>query len=153
MLATMLGILAQTQTSFKTTTSSGDGGLLGGLFGLVCCCGMFIFLLPMIAGMWKTFAKAGEPGWAALIPIYNVIVLLKIAGHPPVRVIFWMIPIVGIYFQIVDTLDFVRSYGRDIGTLLLLLLMPLIGWPVLGFGSAQYVGPAAGGGARPGARR
>ena len=39
-------------------------------------------LLIMLAAMWKLFAKAGEPGWAIIIPIYNIIVLLKVSGKP-----------------------------------------------------------------------
>ena len=49
---------------------------------------VFLFIIELlvivlvIAGMWKTFAKAGKPGWASIVPIYNVIVLLEIAGRP-----------------------------------------------------------------------
>jgi len=155
MLASILALLAQTQT-FRTTTGSGGEEAMG--MGMMCCCCGFygLVIAAIVAGMWKAFAKAGEPGWAAIIPIYNIIVLLKISGQPAVRVIFWLIPIVGIYFQIVDTLGFVRSYGKDIGYLLLLILLPFVGWPMLGFGSAQYIGPAAGGSPpppRPGVRR
>lgn len=99
-------------------------------------------LVPMFAGMWKAFVKAGEPGWASFIPILNIITLLKIAGKEDagIRWLFWMIPFVGIYFSIVDTIDFCKAYGRDVGFAIGMILLPYVFWPILGFGSAQYVG-------------
>ena len=63
---------------------SDQGGGLGGLVGLFV---WLLILVLVIAGVWKTFVKAGQPGWAAIIPIYNVIVLLQIAGRP----IWWIL--------------------------------------------------------------
>ena len=56
--------------------------------GAAAGAGLFIILiylaivLLMIASMWKVFTKAGKPGWAAIVPIYNTIVLLEIVGKP-----------------------------------------------------------------------
>ncbi|HMX58702.1 MAG TPA: signal peptidase I, partial [Leptospiraceae bacterium] len=51
------------------------GGMAGNLIGLVIA-------VIYIVGLYKTFEKAGQPGWAAIIPLYNMIVLLKVAGKP-----------------------------------------------------------------------
>ena len=51
------------------------GGSGGGLIGLV------IFVIAIVA-FWKVFTKAGEAGWKSIIPIYNIIILLKIVGRP-----------------------------------------------------------------------
>jgi hypothetical protein len=134
-----------------------SGGDMGGCLGaaLACVCPLLIFLVfivPMIAGMWKAFAKAGEPGVAALVPIWNTIVLLKIAGQEPIRVLFWMIPFANIYFVIVDTIDFAKAYGKEAGFGLGLAFLPMIFWPILGFGSARYLGAPTGGVKRRAAR-
>ena len=47
----------------------------------------------IVAGFWKVFVKAGEPGWAAIVPIYNIFVLLKIAGKPAWWIILMIIPL------------------------------------------------------------
>ena len=41
-----------------------------------------VICVLIIAAMWKVFTKAGHPGWACLIPIYNIYILCKIAGRP-----------------------------------------------------------------------
>jgi hypothetical protein len=41
-----------------------------------------LFAIPALIGMWGVFAKAGKPGWAAIVPIYNIIVLLEITEKP-----------------------------------------------------------------------
>ena len=124
----------------------GAGGIMALLMS--CCCPlaiMLVFLVPMLMGMWKTFAKAGQPGWAAFVPIYNIIVMMNIIGQPASRVIFHLIPFVQIYFAIVDTLALVRCFGKDVGFLLGLMFLPVVFWPILGFGSAQYTPPAGAG--------
>ncbi|WP_424185570.1 DUF5684 domain-containing protein [Actinokineospora sp. G85] len=120
-----------------TSTEVPTGLLVGmGLFYLV-------FAVFMIAAMWKIFTKAGQPGWAAIVPIYNVIVLLKIAGRPAWWVLLMLIPLVNIVILILLYIDVAKSFGKDGGFAALLILLPFIGFPILGFGSARYVGPAA----------
>ncbi|GGU62686.1 DUF5684 domain-containing protein [Lentzea flava] len=104
-----------------------------------------VFAVIVIAGMWATFAKAGKPGWAAIIPIYNLYVLLKVAGRPGWWLILFIIPLVNFIMSIIVAIDVAKSFGKG-GAFgfFLLALLPFIGYPVLGFGSAQYRGPAAG---------
>ena len=93
--------------------------------------------------MWKVFTKAGKPGWAAIIPIYNVIVLLEIIGKPVWWFVLLLIPLVNFVIIIMVFNQLSRSFGRGVGMTLLLIFLPFIAFPVLGFGSAQYVGAGA----------
>lgn len=100
----------------------------------------FAIWLITIIGMWKVFEKAGKPGWAAIIPIYNIIVMLEITGQPIWWLFMLFIPLVNIVFAIMLIHSISRSFGQDVGTTLLCLFLPFIGYPMLGFGSARYVG-------------
>lgn len=104
-----------------------------------------------IIGMWKLFQKAGQPGWAAIIPIYNTYILLKIADKPAWWLVFLLlslIPFVGVFislvFSIVIGIEVAKRFGKSevYGAVLCGILG--VGYLMLGFGSAQYQGPQAG---------
>ena len=96
-----------------------------------------------IAAMWKVFEKAGKPGWAAIVPIYNIIVMLEIVGKPTWWVVLLLVPIVN-YVILIWMINLMSlSYGKTTGFTLGLIFLAPIFWPILGFGDAQYVGPAA----------
>lgn len=96
----------------------------------------------MIACMWKIFVKAGKPGWACIIPIYNYIVELEIVGKPIWWLFLMLIPGVNIVFGIWVLNLLSKSFGKDEGFTVGLILLPFIFLPILAFGSAQYKGPA-----------
>jgi hypothetical protein len=100
-----------------------------------------VILVLMIAAMWKIFVKAGKPGWAAIIPIYNFIVLLEIVGKPIWWIVLLIIPFVNFIILIIITHRLSISFGQGVGTTILLIILPFIGYPMLGFGSASYSGP------------
>jgi hypothetical protein len=99
-----------------------------------------------LVGMWKVFAKAGQPGWAVLVPIYNIIVLLRVAGLPW----YWVfapfvaiIPILG-WIAYVVWIVWVHHristrFGQGVGFTIGLTLLGPIFWLILGFGSSKYV--------------
>ncbi len=93
--------------------------------------------------MWRIFVKAGKPGWACLIPLYNVYVLLTIVGRPGWWLILYFIPVVGWVIQLVVLVDLAKSFGKGVGFGLGLFFLGFIFFPILGLGSAKYVGPAA----------
>jgi hypothetical protein len=93
-----------------------------------------------IAGLWKTFSKAGEPGWAAIIPIYNDIVWLKIVGRPIWWIILFFIPFVSIVVYIILAIDMAKAFGKGTGFGVGIIFLPFIFIPILGFGDAQYQG-------------
>jgi len=108
---------------------------------------MFVYLAVIviaIIGMWKVFEKAGKPGWAAIIPIYNIIILLEIIGKPTWWIILCLIPFVNIIIWIIIANQLSLSFGQGIGMTILLIFLSVIGFLVLGFGSAKYVGPGGG---------
>jgi hypothetical protein len=95
-------------------------------------------VLLMIAGMWKVFVKAGKPGWAAIIPIYNIVVLCEIAGKPAWWVVLFFIPFVNFIIAIVLSLAVAKKFGKGAGYGIGLALLSPIFYPMLGFGDAQY---------------
>lgn len=97
----------------------------------------------MIAATWKVFTKAGQPGWAAIVPIYNTVVLCKIVGRPLWWVVAAFIPFVNIAIAIILMVDLAKSFGKEPTFAAVLLLLPFVGFPMLGFGDATYRGPAA----------
>ena len=99
------------------------------------------FIVFLIAAQWKIYEKAGQPGWACIIPIYNIYVLLKIVGKPGWWIIMMLIPIVNIIFLIWMINMLSKSFGKDEGFTIGLLLLGIVFYPILGFGDAQYVGP------------
>jgi uncharacterized membrane protein YoaK (UPF0700 family) len=93
-----------------------------------------------IAAFWKVFTKAWQPGWAAIIPIYNIIVWLRIAGRPGWWIILLLIPIVNFVLAIVVSIDFARKFGKGAVFGLGLVFVGFIFYPILAWGSAQYSG-------------
>jgi len=127
-----------------TLAQNNTGGAAAGIAGMI---GLLIYLaiiVLVIAGMWKMFTKAGQPGWAAIIPILNLYFICKIAGRPGWWLILMFIPIVSLVIAIIVMLDLAKSFGKGVGFAIGLILLGFIFIPILGFGSAQYQGPAAG---------
>jgi hypothetical protein len=129
-------------TSFDTTTTSAGSAAMGGAIFFGALIITLIIAIPMIIAMWKIFVKAGQPGWAALVPIYNSYVLVQIAGLPILWFILMLVPYVNSIAAIYVIYMLAKSFGKDAGFTALLVLLPFIGFPILGFGKAQYQGPA-----------
>jgi Family of unknown function (DUF5684) len=104
--------------------------------------GLLIALLLIVA-MWKVFTKAGQPGWASIIPIYNLYVWCKIVGRPGWWIILMLIPLVNFIIGIVLCIDMAKSFGKGAGFGIGIALLGIIFLPILGFGSAQYKGLSA----------
>ncbi len=117
------------------TMPSGGGGI--GVVGLIIYLAIIIL---MIASLWKIFVKAGKPGWASIIPIYNVIVLLQIIEKPVWWFILFFIPFVNIVIAIIVYLKLAEVFGKGAGFGIGLILLPFIFFPILAFGDAQYQG-------------
>jgi len=92
--------------------------------------------------MWKVFTKAGQPGWASIIPIYNLYVWCKIVGRPWWWILLMLIPFVNFIILIILCIDMAKSFGKGAGFGIGLAFLGIIFWPILGFGSAQHQGPA-----------
>jgi len=110
--------------------------LLGGGF---LCCGVHLVLIGIVfVGLWKTFEKMGKPGWAGIVPIYNIIVLLEVVRKPMWWIALFLIPFVG---PILVGIEVAKCFGKEGGFGVGLGLLPFVFYPILGFGSARFVGP------------
>ncbi len=153
----MLGILstlAQVTSSYDydysySTTPADDAAAAAVGLGML----MFILVFALVAYlffsicMYKVLKKAGrQDAWAAFVPVYNTYVMYEIAGRPGWWVFLGLIPFVGgiaaIVTTIIATIDLAKSFGKSGGYAALLILLPIIGWPMLAFGDATYKGPA-----------
>ncbi len=117
-----------------TLLAQNDHGSGGTIFLLV----YLVILAVILAGCWKMFVKAGQPGWGILIPIYNAYLMIKVAGRPGWWLILMFIPLVNIIVGIVVTVDIARNFGKGIGFVLGMVFFGFIFYPILGFGSAEY---------------
>jgi hypothetical protein len=121
--------------------AGGDSG--GGFIGMLVTLIELALVVLAIVGMWKVFEKAGKPGWAAIIPIYNIYVLLEIVGRPWWWLILFIIPCVNFVVAIILGLDLAKCFGKDTLYGIGLALLGFIFFPLLGFSDAQYRGPVA----------
>ena len=106
---------------------------------------LFIIAIAVIyiAAQWRVYQKAGKPGWAAIIPIYNVLILLEIIGKPWWWILLLLfVPIVNIVLAVWMVNLLSKSFGQGVGFTLGLLFLGFIFYPILAFGNYEYKGPA-----------
>jgi hypothetical protein len=120
--------------------SGGSGAgmaLAAGIIMIPIMLAAFALALAIMASFWKIHVKAGQPGWTALVPIMNVLVLGKIIGKPG----WWLfVPFLNIYASIVFPLELAKVFGQSTGFGVGLILLPIVFYPMLAFGSATYQG-------------
>lgn len=109
---------------------------IGGV-GLILYLGIIVLL---IASIWKIFTKAGKPGWAAIIPIYNFIVLLEIINKPVWWIVLILVPFVNFVIVIIMYLELAKVFGKSAGFGIGLVLLGIVFFPMLAFGDATYQG-------------
>jgi len=97
----------------------------------------------VIMGFWKAFVKAGKPGWACLVPIYNFIVILEIANKPTWWFILLFVPVANIVVIFLVSIEVAKNFGKSTGFGIGLALVGGIFWPILGFSDAKYIGDGA----------
>jgi hypothetical protein len=106
--------------------------------------GMLILYLAiivlLIASIWKVFTKAGQPGWAAIVPIYNFVVMLQVAKKPVWWILLFLIPVVNIVIMIIMFHAISQKFGNGVGFTLGLIFLPFIFFPILAFGDYKYKG-------------
>ena len=122
-----------------TVTTVDSGGALAGL--MVFWLLYLAFLVILIVGMWKVFVKAGEEGWKSIIPFYNTYTLFRIAGRNGWGFLLLFIPFVNLIVLIVISIDLAKHFGKStVFGIVGLWLFSVIGYLILGFGDAKYVG-------------
>lgn len=125
--------------NFPFILAQDDMGALAGASAVSLLCTL-IFVVLIIAALWRVFTKAGKPGWAAIIPIYNFIVLLDIAGKPVWWIVLLLIPLVNVIVLLLIYIDLAKAFGYGIGFAIGLWFLAPIFLLILGFGGAQYQG-------------
>ncbi len=106
-------------------------GLIGGIIYLA-------ILIGVLVGVGKVFVKAGKPGWACIVPFYNMVVMTEIAGKPILWFFLLFIPFVNIYISIVLMVEIAKRFGKGTGFALGLIFLSPIFWCILGYGDATY---------------
>ncbi len=101
------------------------------------------FAVVTVAGMWKVFEKAGKPGWASLVPIYNFIVMLEIVEKPMWWIALMFIPFVNFVIAIMLLASLAAKFGKSGGFVVGMIFLPFIFYPLLGFGDAKFQGNSA----------
>lgn len=117
--------------------AASSGGGAGVLFLFLIYAAVIVLY---IAGLWKVFEKAGQKGWFAIIPILNIYILIKLAGREGWWIILFLIPCVNIVVQFIVFIDVAQKFGKSVAYGVGLVLLPIIFFPMLGFGDAEYSG-------------
>lgn len=133
----MMNMLAMLMFQNDTAGNAAAGAAAAAGMGVFAIVYLAIILLIVIS-LWKLFVKAGEPGWAAIVPIYNILVMLKIAGKPAWWIILCLIPFVNIIIFIIVLIAFAAAYGKGVGFAIGMLILPFIFYPMLAFGDSTY---------------
>lgn len=110
-------------------------------YGLFTGTSLFVQLIVaalLIISLWIVYQKANKPGWAVIIPIYNLLVFLEIVKKPWWWLFLMMIPVVNIVIAILITHQLSLSFGKSAGFTIGLLFLPFIFYPILAFGDAKY---------------
>jgi hypothetical protein len=112
---------------------------VGLVVSLVISLAIMVFFIIVA---WKIFTKAGKPGWAVLVPFYNIIVMLNMLGKPAWWIILFFIPIANPIIPIILTFELAKVFGKSTGFGFGLLFLGFIFAPILAFGDAVYTPPA-----------
>jgi hypothetical protein len=116
---------------------------IGGMLGMAGSLVTLAIMLVLIVANWKLFTKANQPGWACLIPVYNIYVWTQIVGRPAWWIILLFIPIVNFIVAIILCIDMAKSFGKDALYGFGIAILGIIFLPMLAYGSATYQGPSA----------
>ncbi len=113
---------------------------------IMAAMGIYVVVILAIAVfaivcMWKIFTKAGQPGWASIIPFYNYYVLFEIAWGNGLLFLLMLIPVANFVIMIILWVKLSQSFGYSAAFAIGLLFLPIIFLPILAFGSNRYIGP------------
>jgi hypothetical protein len=128
-------------STFLLATTTGTAGAGDTVLSSLLVCLLLAAAVLTIAGHWQILTKAQEPGWAILVPIYGTVKLLQISGRSGWWTLLLFVPYVGVITSIVLCVSLARVFGKGVGFGIGLLFLPFVFVPILGFGSAEYIGP------------
>lgn len=128
----------QMLTTFGALAQGQYGGYEGPSSGSVVV--WLAVTILVLASWWKIFTKAGKPGWAAIIPIYNLVVFLEVVNRPIWWIVLLFIPVVNVVMGIILANDLARAFGKGVGWTIGLIFLGFVFFPILGFGSDPFLG-------------
>ena len=99
-------------------------------------------IVLMLAAWWKIFVKAGKPGWGAIVPLYNLYCMYSISFGNGWLFLLTLVPCVNFVMLIIMYVKLAQAFGKGGGFAVGLIFLPVIFLPMLGFGDADYIGPA-----------
>ena len=115
------------------------GSILFIIFWIIYAVVLIAFIAVLIVSMWKIYVKAGKPGWASIIPVYNMWVLCEIAFNNNIMwFIFLFIPFLNLISMIAIMIGISKSFGKGTGFAILTIFFYVITFPILAFGKATY---------------
>lgn len=113
-------------------------GVAGFVLGLLLTLAALALGALVVAGTWKMFVKAGQPGWGIFVPIYNCLLMVRIVGMPDWTLLLFLVPGIRLAFHIIVSLELAKRFHQSTPFTVGLILLPTIFWAVLGFGKAEY---------------
>lgn len=115
-----------------------DVAAFSGIYLIICIC--LVLGVLLIVAHWRIFSKAGEPGWAAIIPFYNSYVLFKITFGNGWLFLLCLVPLVNIVVTIMLIFKLSKAFGHGVGFGFGLWLLSPIFLLILAFDSSEYEG-------------
>ncbi len=98
----------------------------------------FALLILFFVSLWKIFSKAGQPGWASIVPVYNLYVILKIAGKPGWWLLLFLVPLVNFIIFVMAMMGMAKNFGKDGLFAVGMILLSFVFYPILAFGDAKF---------------
>lgn len=131
-----------TTTDWGNSYTTIDNPILDQIYTFLPIIGIVSLVLGllMLISTWRIFKKAGKYGWASIVPIYNTIVLIEVAGLPLWYFILFFIPFVNIYALFKIYIELAHKFGKGTGFGVLSIFFPIICLPILAFGKCKYEG-------------
>lgn len=120
-----------------------------GILLLILVAIFFVLGLLTIIANWKIYKKAGEKGWKSIIPIYGGWVQFEFLNMPGWLSLVSLIPFIGqiayVIFHIIACVRLSKAFGKDPAFSIGLIFLPIIFYPIIGFGNCTYLGKEAAG--------
>ena len=111
-----------------------------GIFGTIMLLIYLAVIIATVVAVWRIYKKANRPGWAAIVPFYNMYTLYDIVWGSGIKFLLLLIPIYNIILTIQTNLRLAKSFGKSTGFGIGLILIPPVFLMMLGFGKAEFVG-------------
>lgn len=130
-----------TESFYVEAWTTGSPGVITVPMAVSVIFSLFIAIISIVA-MWKIFEKAGKPGWASIIPIYNLVVMFQICGMNPWLILLNFVPFVNILaasiLSIIMNVKLAEKFGKGVGFAIGLIFFNFIFTLILAFGNSEY---------------